>query len=259
MAQARPAAVPAPSSARPPQGHADAARWPALESLAGDIKRMDDVVADAYLFGPEPTTTTRRARTGRRREGRHAEDGAADDARGATAGAAVDSWLAPWQPSELAAVDDLARLAGVTRDSVVLDLGCGDGRAVLWLAKTRGCAAVGWDAAPECVATAARLRDADADVPRERTAFRCVDFATPEPLADERGAAAADARRATVAYAYLLREGLLRVRATLERVADLAPPGLVLVTNTYHFRDGEFWPCVGELGALKAWRRPCER
>ena len=154
-------------------------------------------------------------------------------------------------------MDALGELARVTRDSVVLDLGCGDGRAALWLAKTRGCAVVGWDAAPECVDVARELRDADGSVPRHRAAFRVVDLASPDALR-EGSEAAGDARRATVVYAYLVREGLLRVRATLERVADLAAcDGLALVTNTYHFREGEFpWPCVGEAGALRLWRRP---
>ncbi|WP_406174289.1 class I SAM-dependent methyltransferase [Streptomyces sp. NBC_00996] len=47
---------------------------------------------------------------------------------------AIDAW------------DALAcRLAGITQDSTVLDLGCGTGATAAWLARTTGCAVVGAD------------------------------------------------------------------------------------------------------------------
>src|SRR5687768_14607377 len=42
-------------------------------------------------------------------------------------------------------------LAGVTKDDVVYDLGCGDGRIVVTAARLHGCRAVGVDLDPECV------------------------------------------------------------------------------------------------------------
>lgn len=45
-------------------------------------------------------------------------------------------------------VDRMLRLAAVTKDDVVYDLGCGDGRIVIAAAKTYGCRAVGVDIDP---------------------------------------------------------------------------------------------------------------
>jgi precorrin-6B methylase 2 len=52
-------------------------------------------------------------------------------------------------PQEI--VDKMLDLAGVTKDDVVYDLGCGDGRIVITAAKRFGCRAVGYDKNPERV------------------------------------------------------------------------------------------------------------
>jgi SAM-dependent methyltransferase len=48
-------------------------------------------------------------------------------------------------------VGKMLELAKVTKDDVVADLGCGDGRIVVAAAKTYGCKAVGYDLDPDCV------------------------------------------------------------------------------------------------------------
>jgi len=46
-------------------------------------------------------------------------------------------------------VDKMLELANVTKDDLVYDLGCGDGRIVVAAAKNYGCKAVGYDIDPE--------------------------------------------------------------------------------------------------------------
>jgi len=46
-------------------------------------------------------------------------------------------------------VEKMLELAGVTKDDLVYDLGCGDGRIVVTAAKKYGCHAIGFDIDPE--------------------------------------------------------------------------------------------------------------
>ncbi len=49
-------------------------------------------------------------------------------------------------------VDKMLEMAGVTKDDVVWDLGCGDGRIVIAAAKKYGCKAAGFEIEPDLVA-----------------------------------------------------------------------------------------------------------
>jgi SAM-dependent methyltransferase len=51
-------------------------------------------------------------------------------------------------------VDRMLEVAGVTKDDVVYDLGCGDGRIVIAAAKKYGCKAFGFDINPDLVSEA---------------------------------------------------------------------------------------------------------
>jgi uncharacterized protein (TIGR03000 family) len=55
-------------------------------------------------------------------------------------------------PTPQEVVDKMLELAKVTKDDVVYDLGCGDGRIVVTAAKKYGCKAVGFDIDPDRVA-----------------------------------------------------------------------------------------------------------
>jgi outer membrane protein assembly factor BamB len=57
----------------------------------------------------------------------------------------------PFVPSPQDVVDKMLELAKVTKDDVVYDLGCGDGRIVVSAAKKYGCKAVGIDIDSRCV------------------------------------------------------------------------------------------------------------
>jgi SAM-dependent methyltransferase len=76
--------------------------------------------------------------------------------------------------TDLTIVDAMLTLAGVTRDDVVYDLGCGDGRIVIAAAKEFGARGVGVDLDPE------RIREAQANAVRagvaDRVTFRVQDI-----------------------------------------------------------------------------------
>jgi outer membrane protein assembly factor BamB len=54
-------------------------------------------------------------------------------------------------PTPQDVVEKMLEQAKVTKDDVVVDLGCGDGRIVVTAAKKYGCKAIGYDLDPECV------------------------------------------------------------------------------------------------------------
>ena len=69
---------------------------------------------------------------------------------GAAAGLAQDVQLdVPYVPTRYAVVDEMLRLARVTKDEVVYDLGCGDGRLVIGAAQKFGSRGVGFDIDPD--------------------------------------------------------------------------------------------------------------
>jgi cyclopropane fatty-acyl-phospholipid synthase-like methyltransferase len=75
--------------------------------------------------------------------------------------------------TDLTIVNAMVTLAGVTRDDVVYDLGCGDGRIVIAAAKEVGARGVGVDLDPQ------RIREALANAARagvaDRVTFRVGD------------------------------------------------------------------------------------
>jgi len=117
-------------------------------------------------------------------------------------------------------VKAMLTLAGVTRDDVVYDLGCGDGRIVIAAAKEFGARGVGVDLDPQ------RIREARAHADRagvgDRVTFRVED------LFD------ADIRTATVVALFLSPELNARLRPKL--VSQLKP-GTRIVSHRYGIAD----------------------
>jgi len=98
--------------------------------------------------------------------------------------------LAPFVPTPQDVVERMLALAGVTKDDVVYDLGCGDGRIVITAAKTFGARGVGIDIDPQRIAEA-RANAKKAGV-EKRVEFRLGDLFE------------ADLHEATVVTLYLL-------------------------------------------------------
>jgi ribosomal protein L11 methylase PrmA len=107
-------------------------------------------------------------------------------------------------------------LAEVTRDDVVYDLGCGDGRIVIAAAREFGARGVGVDLDPGLV-QAARAQAERAGV-ADRVAFRVEDLFT------------ADLQSATVVTLFLSPELNERLRPKLEKELR---PGSRIVSHRY--------------------------
>ncbi|KPK36140.1 MAG: hypothetical protein AMJ65_16610 [Phycisphaerae bacterium SG8_4] len=65
-------------------------------------------------------------------------------------------------PTPQVVVDKMLELAQVTKDDLLYDLGCGDGRIVVTAAKDYGCRAVGYDIAPK------RIKESLANVEKNK-------------------------------------------------------------------------------------------
>jgi len=109
-------------------------------------------------------------------------------------------------PSPQDIVDEMLKLAKVTKDDVVYDLGCGDGRIVITAAKL-GARGVGIDINPE------RIKESNQNAEDAKVTDR-VKFIEGDVFK-------ADIRPATVVTLYLLPARLARLKAKL--LKDLKP------------------------------------
>jgi SAM-dependent methyltransferase len=85
----------------------------------------------------------------------------------------------PYIPTPAPIVDEMIRVADLSQDDVVYDLGCGDGRILIAAAKQAGCHAVGFDIDPDLVQQArenARASGVDSLVTVEQRDVLTVDL-----------------------------------------------------------------------------------
>lgn len=151
--------------------------------------------------------------------------------------------LAPYVPTPYDVVNRMLELAEVTRDDVVYDLGCGDGRIVITAAERFGARGVGIDYDPE------RIAEANANAAR-RGVQDLVTFI-------QQDAMQADVSEATVVTLYLLSSSNRRLRPILTRQLR---PGARIVSHA--FRMGDWRPDVthefederGTMRSLHLWR-----
>jgi SAM-dependent methyltransferase len=122
--------------------------------------------------------------------------------------------------TDLEIVNAMLTLAGVTRDDVVYDLGCGDGRIVIAAAKELGARGVGVDLDPQ------RIREAQANAVRAGVADR-VTFRV-EDIFDT------DIQPATVVTLFLSPELNARLRPKL---TSQLKPGSRIVSHRYGIGD----------------------
>ena len=130
--------------------------------------------------------------------------------------------LAPYVPTPQDVVHQMLELAGVTKDDVVFDLGCGDGRIVITAAERFGARGVGIDFDPE------RIAEANANAKRAGVQD-LVTFI-------QQDAMQADVSEATVVTLYLLSSSNMRLRPLLTR--QLAP-GARIVSHSFRMGDWE--------------------
>jgi SAM-dependent methyltransferase len=126
----------------------------------------------------------------------------------------------PYLPTTTAAVQAMLKLAGVTREDVVYDLGCGDGRIVIAAAKLYGAHGVGIDIDPQ------RIQDANENA-RKAGVERLVRF-------EQNDLFQADIREASVVTLFLLTSVNARLRPKLLRELR---PGTRVVSNTFDMGD----------------------
>ena len=131
--------------------------------------------------------------------------------------------LAPYVPSPPEVVDRMLDVAAITKDDVVYDLGCGDGRILIAAAKKYGARGVGLDIDPK------RIDESRAN----------AKAAGVEPLVEFRveDVLKADVSHATVVTLYLLASSNAKLRPMLTRQLR---PGSRIVSHA--FSMGPDWP-----------------
>ncbi|HSP68516.1 MAG TPA: 50S ribosomal protein L11 methyltransferase [Bryobacteraceae bacterium] len=126
----------------------------------------------------------------------------------------------PYLPTTQVAVEAMLKLAGVTGDDVVYDLGCGDGRIVITAAKLYGARGVGIDIDPQ------RIREANENA-KKAGVEQLVRF-------EENDLFQANIRPASVVTLFLLTSVNARLRPKL--LQELRP-GTRVVSNTFDMGD----------------------
>jgi ribosomal protein L11 methylase PrmA len=131
--------------------------------------------------------------------------------------------LAPYVPSPPEVVDRMLELGQVTKNDVVYDLGCGDGRIPIAAAKTYGARGVGIDIDPR------RIEEARANA-KAAGVESLVEFRVEDALK-------ADVSSASVVTLYLLSSSNARLRPILTKQLR---PGARIVSHA--FSMGPAWP-----------------
>ena len=130
-----------------------------------------------------------------------------------------------WVPTQDPVVDAMLKLAKVTKDDLVYDLGCGDGKIVIAAARQYGARGVGVDIDPQ------RIADAKANAEKagvsDKVTFILGDIFDPNLKISD----------ATVVTLYLLQRLNEQLKPRL--LAELKP-GTRVVSNTFHM--GDSWP-----------------
>jgi cyclopropane fatty-acyl-phospholipid synthase-like methyltransferase len=133
--------------------------------------------------------------------------------------------LAPYDATPPDVVDRMLVLAGTTRDDVVYDLGCGDGRIPIAAARTYGARGVGIDIDPR------RIEESRANA-KAAGVEHLVEFRVEDALTT-------DVSRATVVTLYMLASGNAKLRPMLTRQLR---PGARIVSHA--FSMGPTWPAA---------------
>lgn len=142
---------------------------------------------------------------------------------GAQEAAAAPRLDVPYVPTNMDTVHKMLEMAGVRKNDVLYDLGCGDGRIVITAAKAHGARGVGIDLNPE------RIAEANANA-RKAGVTRQVQFRVGNLFE-------ADFAPATVVTLYLLPDINLKLKPQLWRQLKA---GTRVVSHAFDM--GEDWP-----------------
>ncbi|MHC4456862.1 MAG: methyltransferase domain-containing protein [Planctomycetota bacterium] len=112
-------------------------------------------------------------------------------------------------------VDEMLELAKVTKDDLVYDLGCGDGRIVVTAAKRYGCKAVGYDIDPK------RVRESQENVEKNKVGHLV--------RIEQKNIFSIDLSKADVITLYLLPELNVKLIPQLEKLK----PGSRIVSHNF--------------------------
>jgi predicted O-methyltransferase YrrM len=124
--------------------------------------------------------------------------------------------LAPFVPTPPEVVAKMFELARADKDSVIYDIGCGDGRIIIYAARTFGAQGVGIDIDPE------RIKESKENAKKEGVE-KLVKFLLED-------ATKTDISAATIVTTYLLPESNEIMRPKFERELK---PGTIIVTHNY--------------------------
>ena len=159
----------------------------------------------------------------------------------------------PYVPTHRQAVNEMLKLAKVTSDDFVIDLGCGDGRIVIAAARDYKARALGIDLDPR------RIRESNRNAKKAKVTDM-VEFRKGDALQT-------DVRQASVVTLFLLESVNVRLRPRL--FAQLKP-GTRVVSNSFNMRDWKpdkqishpkafsnviyFWAIPAHVGGTWTWQ-----
>jgi SAM-dependent methyltransferase len=150
--------------------------------------------------------------------------------------------LAPYVPTPQDVVDRMLKLGQVTKDDVVYDLGCGDGRIVVTAAKQFGARGVGVDIDPQ------RIKESETNA-KAAGVEHLVSFKLQDAMA-------VDLSPATVVTLYLLSASNMKLRPILTKQLR---PGARIVSHAFTMGDwppektDEFTDSTGSMRSLYLW------
>jgi len=124
--------------------------------------------------------------------------------------------LAPWVPTPPEVIAKMLEMAKADKDSIIYDIGCGDGRIVIYAAQKFGARGVGIDIDPQ------RIKESK-DAAKKAGVEKLVKFRLED-------ATKSDISAATIVTIYLLPESNELLRPKFERELK---PGTVVVTHNY--------------------------
>jgi SAM-dependent methyltransferase len=126
----------------------------------------------------------------------------------------------PYVPTPYEVVNEMLRMAGVSKNDVLYDLGCGDGRIVIAAAKEIGCRGIGIDIDPQ------RIEESKINAEKAGVTDK-VKFLQQDLFE-------ADFSKATVVTLYLLQTVNLELRPKILRVLK---PGTRIVSHDFSMKE----------------------